>query len=44
MTDCTGALSEADQADAERMIAYYLAQLTTTDEALAALRKEPGRT
>ena len=37
VTDCTGALCDEDQADAERLIGFYLAQLVTTDETLAAL-------
>jgi nicotinamidase-related amidase len=37
VTDCTGALCDEDQADAERLIGLYMAQLVTTDETLAAL-------
>jgi nicotinamidase-related amidase len=39
VTDCTGALSQEDQAHAERFIGLYLAQLVTTDDTLAALRE-----
>lgn len=39
VTDCTGALSDEDQADAERFIGLYLAQLVTTDSTLAALKQ-----
>ncbi len=36
-TDCTGALCDEDQADAERLMGFYLAQLVTTDDTITAL-------
>jgi nicotinamidase-related amidase len=39
ITDCTGALSEEDQAAAERFIGLYMAQLVTTNGVLAALKE-----
>jgi nicotinamidase-related amidase len=41
LTDCTAALSDADQDAAEHFIGAYLAQLTTADEACAALQRVP---
>lgn len=43
ITDCTGALSGEDQADAERFIGLYLAQLVTTNDTLAALKEAGAR-
>lgn len=37
LADCTGALSDRDQEDAERLIGTYLAEVVSTADALAAL-------
>jgi biuret amidohydrolase len=37
ITDCTGALNGQDQADAERFIGLYLAELVSASEAVSAL-------
>ncbi|KAA9162561.1 cysteine hydrolase [Amycolatopsis acidicola] len=39
VTDCTAALSERDQEDAERFIGAYLAQLVTAEDTTAALKR-----
>ena len=37
ITDCTGALNGQDQADAERFIGLYLAELVSASETVSAL-------
>jgi nicotinamidase-related amidase len=39
ITDCTAALSDKDQASAERFIGSYIAELVTAEQVLSALDK-----
>lgn len=39
ITDCTGALSDEDQADAERFIGGYMAELVDSEQTVSALQR-----